>query len=84
VPQRAVTELQGSYRVAVVDSDNKVSVRPVTLGPQVGPMWIIQDGLKAGETVVAMGTQNLKSGMTVKPIPFNATASADSNTASGQ
>ena len=84
VPQRAVTELQGTYRVAVVGSDNKVSIRPVTLGPQVGSMWIIQDGLKAGETVVAMGTQKLSPGMTVKPVPFNPAASANSKTASGQ
>lgn len=84
VPQRAVTELQGTYRVAVVGSDNKVSIIPVTLGPQVGSMWIIQDGLKAGETVVALGTQKVTPGMTVKPIPFNPMASANSNTASGQ
>jgi RND family efflux transporter MFP subunit len=84
VPQRAVTELQGAYRVAVVGVDNKVSVRPVTLGPQVGAMWIIQDGLKPGETVVAVGTQKLTPGMTVNPKPFTPTASADSNTASGQ
>jgi RND family efflux transporter MFP subunit len=84
IPQRAVTELQGSYRVAVVGSDNKVSIRPVTLGPQVGAMWIIQDGLKAGETVVAVGTQKLSPGMIVNPKPFTPTASANSNTASGQ
>jgi RND family efflux transporter MFP subunit len=84
VPQRAVTELQGSYRVAVVGSDNKVSIRPVTLGPQVGPMWIIQDGLKPGETVVATGTQKVTQGMTVNPKPFTPTASDNSNTASGQ
>lgn len=79
VPQRAVTELQGSYRVAVVGSDNKVSIRSVTLGPQVGSMWIIQDGLKPDETVVATGTQRLSTGMTVRPAPFNSTAAADSN-----
>jgi RND family efflux transporter MFP subunit len=84
VPQRAVTELQGSYRVAVVGGDNKVSIRPVTLGPQVGPMWIIQDGLKPGETVVATGTQKVTQGMTVNLKPFSATASDNSNTPSGQ
>jgi RND family efflux transporter MFP subunit len=79
VPQRAVTELQGSYRVAVVGSDNKITIRPVTLGPQVGSMWIIQDGLKPNETVVATGTQRLSSGMIVNPVPFNATAVAGSD-----
>ena len=84
VPQRAVTELQGTYRVAVVGGDNKVSIRPVTLGPQVDSMWLIQDGLKPGETVVASGTQKLTPGMIVKPVPFKPTASTNSNTASGQ
>jgi membrane fusion protein (multidrug efflux system) len=83
VPQRAVTELQGSYRVAVVGSDNKVSIQPVTLGPQVGPMWIIQDGVKPGEAVVAAGTQKVTQGMTVNPKPFTAMTSATSDTASG-
>jgi membrane fusion protein (multidrug efflux system) len=84
VPQRAVTELQGSYRVAVVGNDNKVSIQPVTLGPQVGSMRIIQDGLKPGETVVAAGTQKVTQGMTVNPKAFTATASVNSSTASGQ
>ena len=48
VPQRAVTELQGSYQVAVVDGDNKVSIRPVKVGDRVGSMWIIEEGLQSG------------------------------------
>jgi RND family efflux transporter MFP subunit len=74
VPQRAVTELQGSYRVAVVGSDNKISIRPVKVGERVESMWIIEDGLKAGETVVAEGTQRVRPGAAVNPKPF-ATAS---------
>jgi len=80
VPQRAVTELQGSYRVAVVGSDNKISVRSVTLGAPVGQMWIIQDGLKAGESVVVAGTQKATTGMIVNPKPFTAAESTNSNT----
>src|SRR4029434_5450179 len=41
VPQRAITELQGSHQVAVVDSDNKVSIRPVTVADRVGNHWIV-------------------------------------------
>lgn len=70
VPQRAVTELQGSYRVAVVGPDNKVSIRPIRVGERVGSMWIIEDGLKAGETVVAEGTQKVRPDMTVTPKPY--------------
>src|SRR5215510_13048777 len=70
VPQRAVTELQGSYRVAVVGNDNKVNIRPVKVGPRVGSMWVIEDGLKPGERVVAEGTQKVRAEATVNPIPF--------------
>jgi membrane fusion protein (multidrug efflux system) len=72
VPQRAVTELQGSYRVAVVGPDNKVSIRPVKVGERVGTMWIIEDGLKVGESVVAEGTQKVRPDMAVTPKPFTA------------
>jgi RND family efflux transporter MFP subunit len=70
IPQRAVSELQGSYRVAVVGSDNKVSIRPVKVGNRVDSMWIIEDGLQAGERVVAEGTQKVRPDMIVNPKPF--------------
>jgi RND family efflux transporter MFP subunit len=65
VPQRAVTELQGSYQLAVVGSDNKVSIRPVKVGPNIGKMLIIQDGLKAHERVIVEGLQKVKDGTVV-------------------
>lgn len=65
VPQRAVTELQGSYQLAVVGSDNKVSIRPVKVGPNIGKMLIIQDGLKAQERVIVEGLQKVKDGTVV-------------------
>ncbi len=70
VPQRAVTELQGGYQVAVVDSENKVSIRSVTVGDRVGNQWVIADGLKPGELVVAEGVQKVRPGMQVNPKPF--------------
>ena len=65
VPQRAVTELQGSYQLAVVGSDNKVSIRPVKVGPNIGKMLIIQEGLKAQEQVIVEGLQKVKDGTVV-------------------
>ena len=70
IPQRAVTELQGAYQVAVVGADNKIEIRTVKVGDRVGAMWIIDDGLKPGETVVAEGTQRVKSGTLVNPKPY--------------
>jgi len=70
VPQRAVTELQGGYQVAVVDGENKVSIRSVNVGDRVGSQWIIVDGLKPGERVVAEGVQKVRPGAQVNPKPY--------------
>jgi RND family efflux transporter MFP subunit len=70
VPQRSVSELQGGHRVAVVGSDNKVSIRPIKVGDRIGAMWIIEDGLKSGERVVAEGVQKVRPDAVVNPIPF--------------
>jgi membrane fusion protein (multidrug efflux system) len=72
VPQRAVSELQGSYQVAVVDHENKVSIVPVKVGEQVGSMWVVEDGLKPGDRVVAEGVQKVRPGAQVNPKPFSA------------
>jgi membrane fusion protein (multidrug efflux system) len=69
VPQRAVTELQGSYQVAVVNADNKVHIQPVEVGPQIGTTWVISSGLKPGEQVVTEGNGKLADGMAVHPHP---------------
>jgi RND family efflux transporter MFP subunit len=71
VPQRAVTELQGSYEVAVVGPDNKVTIRTVEVGERADTMWIINRGLNPGERVVAEGTLKAKDGSKVTPVPFN-------------
>jgi RND family efflux transporter MFP subunit len=70
IPQRAVTELQGAYQVAVVDSTNKVGIRTVKVGDKIGTMWIVADGLKPGERVVAEGLQQAHQGTQVSPKPF--------------
>jgi RND family efflux transporter MFP subunit len=66
VPQKAVSELQGAYQLAVVGSDNKVSIRPVSVGERVGEAWIIESGLKPGELVIIEGLQKVQGGSTVK------------------
>jgi RND family efflux transporter MFP subunit len=65
VPQEAVTELQGSYQVAVVDQNNKVSIRPVKMGERIGALWEVTDGLKPGDKVVVEGVQKAREGSTV-------------------
>ena len=67
VPQKSVVELQGSYQVAAVGNDNKVSLRTVKVGERIGAMWIIDEGLKPGERVVVEGVQKVRDSMQVKP-----------------
>jgi membrane fusion protein, multidrug efflux system len=70
VPQRAVTELQGRFQVAVVGDDGKVSIREVKTGDRVGSLWVIESGLKTGDRVVAEGTQKVREGMQVNAKPY--------------
>ena len=65
IPQEAVNELQGSFQVAVVDENNKVSIRPVKMGERIGAMWEVTEGLKPGDKVVVQGLQKAREGSTV-------------------
>jgi RND family efflux transporter MFP subunit len=65
IPQEAINELQGSYQVAVVGNDNKVSIRPVKMGERIGAMWEVTEGLKPGDKVVVQGLQKAREGSTV-------------------
>jgi RND family efflux transporter MFP subunit len=67
VPQRSVTELQGVFQVAVVDAQNKVAIVNVKPGERVGTQWVIDEGLKPGDRVVAEGVQKVGPGATVVP-----------------
>ena len=69
-PQRAVTELQGSHQVMIVDARNKVHVQNVTVGERLGSDWIIEKGLKAGDRVIVEGLQKAKEGAVVSTRPF--------------
>jgi len=65
IPQEAVNELQGNFQAAVVDQNNKVSIRPVKMGERIGAMWEVTEGLKPGDKVVVQGLQKAREGSTV-------------------
>jgi membrane fusion protein (multidrug efflux system) len=77
VPQRAVQELQNLYSVAVVNADNQVAFRNVTVGPRVEDLWVIESGLNPGEQVVAEGVQGIQDGITVRTKPLAPRGEAD-------
>jgi RND family efflux transporter MFP subunit len=86
VPQTAVSSIQGQYEVAVVGTDNKVTLRAVTPGMKTGSLWVIDGGLKPGERVVIDGAQKVQEGMEVKPVvateqtaPISGTPAASPN-----
>ncbi|HUO32191.1 MAG TPA: efflux RND transporter periplasmic adaptor subunit [Bryobacteraceae bacterium] len=67
IPQRAVLDTQGAYTVAVVDANNTVRFTRVKVGDRLGPDWIVDEGLKAGERVVTDGLFHLRPGGVVNP-----------------
>ena len=71
VPQAAVTQLQGGYQIALVGSDNKISIRAVKAGEKIGQMWVIDEGLKPGEQVVVQGQDKVREGSLVAAKPAN-------------
>jgi membrane fusion protein (multidrug efflux system) len=70
VPQRAVSELQGSYQVATVDQENKAHIQTVRVGDQIGSDWLIESGLTPNVRVIAEGVQKIKEGLVVDPQPL--------------
>ena len=83
LPQQAVTRGSTGDTVLVVGPDNKPAPRKVKVGNAIGNQWVILDGLKSGEKVIADGFQKMfVPGAPVNPVPFNP-ASAASGAASG-
>ena len=69
VPQKAVTELQGQYQVAVLGAGNKVKIQDVKVGNRLGSMWIVESGLQANDRVISEGVGKVRDGATVNPKP---------------
>jgi membrane fusion protein, multidrug efflux system len=67
VPQAAIQESQGSASLFVVAPDRTVQVRTVRMGTRVGPLWVVEEGVKPGEHVVVKGLQQIRAGMRVEP-----------------
>ena len=66
IPARAVTEQMGEFYVYVVGDSSKVAQRKVVTGTKVKDKIVVRQGLKAGETIVSDGLQNLHEGAKVQ------------------
>ncbi len=77
VPQQAVTRGTQGDTVIIVTPDGKTGPRPIKIATQQGTNWVVLEGIKPGELVVVDGFQKMQApGMTVKPVPWTATAAA--------
>ena len=74
IPRKAISELQGLFRVYVVDESGMVSVKEIALGPKTGDDVVVESGLDAGEKVIVEGIQKVRPGMTVEPVPAGTTS----------
>ena len=68
VPQKAVTELLGKQFASVVLAGDKIEQRPIRTGARIGELWLVEEGLKAGERIVVEGLQKARPGTVVKPL----------------
>jgi len=72
VPQQAVQrDPGGQASVLVVGEGNKVEQRRVNVGRALGDRWVISQGLKTGDKVIADGFQKTAPGATVNPQPWS-------------
>ena len=70
VPQRAVSEVQGTYQLGIIGAGGKVEIRSVKAGSRTGPNWVITSGLEPGEKVVVEGLQKIRDGAVVVAKPW--------------
>lgn len=70
LPQAAVQrDFDGSAFVYLVGKDNKATRRKIVADRTVGANWVVTDGLKPGERVIAQGLGNLRQGAAIRPVP---------------
>ena len=67
IPQRCVKEIQGQHSVFIVDNDNKVESRQISIGERVGDLYLVGEGLQPGEQVVIDALQKVRTGITITP-----------------
>lgn len=72
IPLRAVTELQGTYQVYVINKENKIEVKTVKAGQKYGEYWIIDSGLEVTDRIALIGNSSIRVNSVVTPVPVKA------------
>lgn len=69
VPQQAIArDPKGNTNAMVVDTENKVQLRPVTVSQTIGSDWLVESGLRAGDKVIVEGLQKVRPGVAVTTV----------------
>ncbi|MFB3787390.1 MAG: efflux RND transporter periplasmic adaptor subunit [bacterium] len=78
IPQQTVSrDTKGHPNVLLVDAENKVQQRKITLDRAIGDSWLVASGLATGDRLIAEGIQKVRPGDTVKTVPFEAERPAE-------
>lgn len=68
-PQQGITrDARGNATALVVNGQNKVELRNVTVAQSVGHSWLVTKGLKAGDRLIVEGTDKAQEGASVHPV----------------
>jgi membrane fusion protein (multidrug efflux system) len=82
IPQQAVSrDLRGNPATLIVDAEEKVQQRRLTLDRTIGDKWLVSSGLTAGDRVLVEGMQKVRPGAAVRVVPPDAARPASAQPA---
>ena len=67
IPQKAVFEVLDKQFVFVVDKDNKIITRDITVLSQMQDIFAIKSGLTVNDKILLEGIRKVRDGMTISP-----------------
>lgn len=71
-PQQGVSRTpKGEPMALLVDENNIVQQRILTVDRTIGDQWLVTDGLSGGDRVIIEGMLKVRPGDTVKPVPLD-------------
>jgi len=72
IPQKATYEIQGKKFVYLVQEDETVTSRTISvMDNDDGQFYIVNEGLAPGDKIVMEGLATLRDGLAIKPVPVN-------------